>query len=137
MAMLEVKAADFLKYFATSPIGYRHKEILDKVDLNGDANIKLSITETLTGNQPTQLQADLNLLNNQLRFDDYPTGTINTASALIDAKGLKALNLTGNWLGEPTTVTTRNKIVEITGTLDASKLLEVVALQTPTLNKSN
>ena len=129
-------AGDFIKYILTSPIGFRYKNSLDTLDLSGDANLKLSLVETFQASNPTQVQADLLMSNNQIRFKDLPTGNINTANILLDQKGLKSINLLGNWLGGPLAVKTNNKVIEIAGNLDANKLMEVIGVEIPSLNKS-
>ena len=130
------KAADFVKYVLSSPIGYRYKDNFDSLDIIGDANLKLSITETIQASNPTNFLADLTLANNQIRFRDLPAGNLHNANIVIDQKGIKLVNILGDWLGGPLSIKTNNKIIEVVGNLDASKLMEVASIEIPALNKS-
>lgn len=130
------KAGDFVKYVLTSPIGNRYKDSLETIDISGDANLKLSLIETFKASNPTNVQADLTLSNNQIRFKDLPTGNINTANILLDQKGVKSINILGNWLGGPLAVKTNNNLIELAGNVDASKLMEAVGVEFPAINKS-
>lgn len=130
------KAADFVKYVLSSPIGYRYKDTFDSLDIIGDANLKLSITETFQASNPTNVLADLTLVNNQIRFRDLPAGNLNNANIVIDQKGVKLVNILGTWLGGPLSIKTNNKLIEVVGNVDASKLIEVASVEIPALNKS-
>ncbi len=129
-------ASDFTKYILASPIGFKYKESLDTLDMSGDASLKLSILETFQASNPTRVQADLSLTNNQIRFKDLPAGNISTGNVLLDQKGIKTINILGNWLGGPIAVKSNNKLIEVAGNLDASKLMEAVGVAVPGLNKS-
>lgn len=130
------KVSDFMKYVLTSPIGYRFKDSFDTLDVSGDASLKLSIIETFQASNPTNILADLTLANNQIRFKDLPAGNINTANITFDQKGIKLINILGNWMGGPLAIKTNNKLIEVNGSADASKLMEVVGGEIPAINKS-
>ena len=131
------KAADLATYFANSPVGIQHKELIDRTKISGDANVKLALLQKLNLKEKSVLQVNISLANNQIQLNQLPVANISNAAFLFDQSGLKNANLTGNWLDGPIAIKTgANQLIEFSGNVESSKLAELLGSEVPVLSKS-
>ena len=134
--VLEVKGKaggplfDFLTYLVATPIGYKWQPELKKMDVTGNAQLDLKLTQQFGPKENTKVLAQVNLEKNQIRWDKNLPGTINKGFLLVDERGLQKADINGDWMGGPLSI--KNNAgnpdqIDIHADIDGALLMDLFA----------
>ena len=123
---------DLLRYLTLSPVASQFQAELKNISLKGNGIFDLKLDKNLEDKEHTNLLAKITLNNNQIRLGENPPGTISIGSLSFDEKGLKAADITGNFLGGPISLktnATQANTIDLNGVVDANQLMNLVMLK--------
>jgi len=121
---------EFLEYFVMTPIGYKWQPELKQMTISGNAQLDLQLSHQFGDKEKTQVNAQVALEKNQIRWGKNPPGIISKGSLLINEQGIKAVDIAGDLLGGPVSIKTNpanENQIDIHADVESALLMELLA----------
>lgn len=121
---------EFLEYLVMTPIGYKWQSELKQITISGNSQLELQLSHQFGDKEKTLVNAQVGLDKTQIRWGKNPPGEISKGSLAINEQGIKAADITGNFMGGPLSIKTNptnENQIDIHADVESALLMELLA----------